>query len=501
MLSRASLLLVLFLMVSTPLSTAVNATSEVAHETILEQPSALGEPSEFERLELAASHWNSMPEASVVSTPLAPSTGMIHMAAGSFDPLLGDGPELNPDVLRTNDVAHTGMAIVQMHLRDGTLFEQVAEKNDLTVLDILHDEAWLVRLPASGQVSLQELEEDERVRWVGQHQPGWRLAPSLLTQPAQAQALAVVPTPDLGVGGYAQLATDLVHYGAAEASCDAWMCHAVVEPTTARSLVLHLAHDGRVLWTEPTSELRVHNALAWSIAGVQGVANNATFTLDGSGEMIAIADTGLDQNHPDLTGRVAATYTQFGLDPSPADSNSGHGTHIAVSVLGNGTGDAGARGVAPAASLVMYALEHDPTGTFGRIGSIYDMLRDAEQMTARLSVNAWGLNGNYGQYTADARSVDTFVHDRKDLTPIFSVGDRGTSGASQVSSPATAKNVIAIGASTTGAPGTPAAGDVVNFSSLGPSLDGRIKPDLVAPGVAVCSGLAEEAKTLLGPRV
>ena len=56
--------------------------------------------------------------------------------------------------------------------------------------------------------------------------------------------------------------------------------------------------------------------------------------------MIAIADTGLDQNHPDLTGRVAATMTQFGLDPSPADSNSGHGTHIAISVLGNGSGDA-----------------------------------------------------------------------------------------------------------------------------------------------------------------
>ena len=50
--------------------------------------------------------------------------------------------------------------------------------------------------------------------------------------------------------------------------------------------------------------------------------------------MIAIADTGLDQNHPDLTGRVAATMTQFGLDPSPADSNSGHGTHIAFPCWG-----------------------------------------------------------------------------------------------------------------------------------------------------------------------
>ncbi len=271
-----------------------------------------------------------------------------------------------------------------------------------------------------------------------------------------------------------------------------------MNPESAQIFVQNVAHDGRIQWTEPGYELRVHNALAYAVSGIQNTANNATFTLDGSGEMVAIADTGLDSNHPDLSGRVAATYTQFGLDPSPADSNGGHGTHIAITVLGNGSGDAAARGMAPSATLVMYALEHDPTGTFGRIGSIYDMLRDAEQMTARISVNAWGLNGNYGQYTADARSVDTFVHDRKDLTPIFSVGDRGGSGASQVTSPATAKNVIAVGASTTGASGTPGAGAVANFSSLGPSLDGRVKPDVVAPGVGICSGLAEEARNPAG---
>jgi uncharacterized membrane protein len=440
-----------------------------------------------------------MPEASMVATPWNPSSGLLHFAGGSFDPTMQAGPELPVDYHRTHDMAHTGMAVVQLDRPDGMLFDQLVKMYDLTVLDLLHDEGWLVRLPPSAPSVSLELSEEEGVRWVGQHQPGWRVAPTLLVQPAGAKALAIIPTPDLSVGGYAALAHDIVRFGAVEASCDAWTCHAAVDPTTASTLVRHLAHDGRVLWTEPSSELRVHNALAWSIAGVQGVANNATFTLDGSGETIAVADTGLDQNHPDLAGRVRGPYTQFGLDPSPADSNSGHGTHIAISVLGNGTGDVGARGVAPAADLVMYALEHDPTGTFGRIGSIYDMLRDAEQATARISVNAWGLNGNYGQYTADARSVDTFVHDRKDLTPIFSVGDRGTSGPSQISSPATAKNVIAIGASTTGAPGTPSVGAVVNFSSLGPSLDGRIKPDLVAPGVGICSGLAEEAKNPAGP--
>ena len=493
-------MLVLFLMVSTPLSVAITATASPSEEAPETEAVSSDDKTEQERLELAASLWNAMPTASVVTTPLMESTGFIHLASGSFDPLFGEGPEAPASLLRDHDASHTGMVILQLHEPDGTALEAVVAKHDLTVLDVMHDEAWLVRLSEEKSTSsLADLQEEDAVRWVGHHQPGWRLDPALIAQPAAYDAVAVVPTPDLGVGGYAKLATDLVQYGAREASCDAWMCLASFDASSARSLVQHIAFDGRVLWTEPTAELRVHNALAWSIAGVQNVANNATFTLDGSGEMIAIADTGLDQNHPDLTGRVAATFTQFGLDPSPADTNSGHGTHIAVSVLGNGSGDADARGVAPAANLVMYALEHDPTGTFGRIGSVYDMLRDAEQMTARISVNAWGLNGNYGQYTADARSVDTFVHDRKDLTPIFSVGDRGASGASQVSSPGTAKNVIGIGASTTGAPGTPAAGAVVNFSSLGPSLDGRVKPDLVAPGVGICSGLAEEAKTPAGP--
>ena len=96
------------------------------------------------------------------------------------------------------------------------------------------------------------------------------MAPTLLTQPAAAEALAIVPTPDLGVGGYAALATDIVRYGGLEASCDAWMCYATAEPSSMANVVSHLAHDGRILWTEPTSQWRVHNALAWSIAGVQG---------------------------------------------------------------------------------------------------------------------------------------------------------------------------------------------------------------------------------------
>ena len=105
MLSRASLLLVLFLLVSAPLSA-------VAEEATTEPQGGDFEPSETtlseqERLALAASHWQLMPEASMVATSWKPSTGLLHLAGGSFDPTMQDGPELPVDYQRTHDMAHT----------------------------------------------------------------------------------------------------------------------------------------------------------------------------------------------------------------------------------------------------------------------------------------------------------------------------------------------------------------------------------------------------------
>ena len=282
--------------------------------------------------------------------------------------------------------------------------------------------------------------------------------------------------------------------GANEAWCGIGLCEVHFDSSSQSLLLNNIMRDGRIIWAEPTSGMIVHNAVAGALIGVTDVNSNAPFTLDGSGETIAISDTGLDVDHPDILGRVAGVYTNFGLDPSPSDTNTGHGTHVALSVLGDGSGDSSAQGIAPSANLVMYALEHDPTGVFGRLGSIYDLLNDAQQRTARIAINAWGSNGNYGQYTADSRSVDLLVNEKTTVLPLFSVGDRGAQGASQVSAPATAKNVLAVGTSNTGS----SAGSVANISSQGPSLDGRIKPDIVAPGMNICSGLAEEAKSPAG---
>ena len=260
--SRAWLFVVLFLLVSTPLAMASEALLPLTPSPVEGEGLAVQvEPSltEEERLELASEHWHLLPKAQQVLVDLKPSTGIIHLASGSFDPLLGDGPEVGHEWMRKNDASFTGMAILQLEEANGLLLNQLSENHNFAVLDVLHDEAWLIRLDGA-TTSFDALEAEEGVRWVGHQQPGWRVEPSLLQQPSGTPVFNIVPTSDLALGGYGTLATDIVRFGASEATCDAWMCSAAVEPQHARTLLHHLAHDGRVLWMEPAFELRAQHA-------------------------------------------------------------------------------------------------------------------------------------------------------------------------------------------------------------------------------------------------
>jgi uncharacterized membrane protein len=87
------------------------------------------------------------------------------------------------------------------------------------------------------------------------------------------------------------------------------------------------------------------------------------------------------------------------------------------------------------------------------------------------------------------------MNDNPEFLVIFSAGDMGASG---VTSPSTAKNSLSVGASTTGSYGSEVIGQVSNSSSSGPTADGRIKPDIVAPGVMICSARAQEANLAAG---
>ena len=430
---------------------------------------------ETEILDAASSNWHSMEPIDSFQSPLKNVDYQIHLAVGSFDPINDELPKSRLDDLQ--DYRQTGMAIVQLNHNTGESLYNLVDDYDLFVLDNLGGPSWLVRLSQPNDLEL--IKQDESVRWAGSMMPGWRVSPDVTSS---SNFIAAIPAVDLKPEALAGLSHDLVIMGADEAWCGLHLCE------IRGSINLEsLSRDGRIIWAEPAFELKLTNAVAGAIVGIPEITNNS-LGLDGSGEKISFTDTGIDQTHPDIIGRIAGVYTQYGLDPSPADANGGHGTHVALTIAGDGSGDSSATGIAPAANIVAYALEHDPTGVFGRIGSIYDMLTHAEQEGSRVAVNAWGLNGNYGAYTADSRSLDVFVHDNPEFLPVFSAGDDPAQSASKVLAPSTAKNVLSIGASNTNP-----AGSVANFSSLGPSLDSRVKPDLVAPGVSICSGRSEDA--------
>jgi len=276
---------------------------------------------------------------------------------------------------------------------------------------------------------------------------------------------------------------------------------------------------------EPVAERKLHNNVARQILRTGTLPGTTTF--EGTGEIVAICDTGLDKGsatdvHPAFRGRVKKLYA---LGRAKADDPHGHGTHVAGSLLGDGTSTVlgGAiRGTAPKAELVLQSVL-DPQGG---LGGLPDDLRLLFQdpytsQEARVHSNSWGDRDNFGIYTSNAKEVDDFVWNHRDLVVCFAAGNEGTDAnqdgvidRGSITPPATAKNCITVGAtenlrptfqrtySPFGFPSKPFRDDKVAdnpegmaaFSSRGPTQDGRIKPDVVAPGTSILSTKSRNAK-------
>jgi subtilisin-like proprotein convertase family protein len=259
-------------------------------------------------------------------------------------------------------------------------------------------------------------------------------------------------------------------------------------------------------------------------------SNDVTLrNLTGEGVMLAVADSGVDETHPDFAGRVT---TIAGPDFD------GHGTHVVGTILGDGTqsplpGPTNAMG---SLTNAVFSGMAPRARAFVQDYTLPDtiMQRNTGQSNALISNNSWGRPGA-NDYDIYAASFDAAVRDslpgvtgEQQVAYVFAAGNEGGGGDNglngipgSIASPATAKNVITVGASdlprfitnqvsracvtdtntgvTTCETNMPWYGmtdtnnQVSPYSSRGnvgigqEGFSGRFKPDVVAPGSMLVS--------------
>ncbi|MET3292908.1 UNVERIFIED_CONTAM: uncharacterized protein YjdB [Brevibacillus sp. OAP136] len=230
-------------------------------------------------------------------------------------------------------------------------------------------------------------------------------------------------------------------------------------------------------------------------AGIIQSNTLASTGYTGKNQIIGIADSGLDRGsttniHPDFVGQVKKLIP-VGRANNASDPD-GHGTHVAGSVVGTGKASNGkVKGMAPDAKLVFHSMsdsEGELTGDFNQF------LTEAYNAGARIHSDSWGTDDR-GVYGYSSAIVDQFIWDHKDMSVLVAGGNSGRNGKRTIGSPATAKNVISVGASENNRPDLVSYGitdadnpnEIAEFSSRGPTADGRIKPDVVAPGTWILS--------------
>ncbi|MBC7421264.1 MAG: S8 family serine peptidase [Bdellovibrio sp.] len=248
--------------------------------------------------------------------------------------------------------------------------------------------------------------------------------------------------------------------------------------------------------------------------------------LSGQNQIVGMADTGLDSGdinaiHPDFKGAVKSGYAVGMFGKTWADPM-GHGTHVAGSVLGRGTASGGKLlGGAFSAQIVAQGMWSPILNNLSVPSNLELMFNTAYTDGARIHTNSWGGASNMGAYEKMAASVDQVMFEKQDMLILFAAGNSGVDhdkdgriDAGSVGIPGTAKNALTVGASENlvsvggiqrpikdlrGAVDSWGASpifesmisDNINgvsmFSSRGPTTDGRVKPEIVAPGTNILS--------------
>ncbi len=472
----------------------------------------------------------------------------ININGFEFDPLQGV-PDL-PEGLRFDAEKTLGLAyyLVQFDRPITRSMKDGLSSTGATILQYVSYNAFIVR---ADRATIERAKDLPEVRWAGLFEPAYKLSPrlaqaydqvvddflrmssgldtsvaahthefdNLLSGTTRMPILDLIP--DSGRGAISveiavfeewnlPLVLDsIARIGGKEIRYSS-QSSGIIRADMDRSSLPQIARELGVMWIDRNVPNVIYNDIArWVVQS----GDSATFATPvhehgiwGTGQIVTICDSGIDFQHnafedpevstPGPTHRkVTDYYVPSDAVGDDADQGGNHGTHTSATVAGDdgvwhvydgnymgSNGTSGPHdGIAFDATIHVQDVSDVPYYIYPPSDS-HDMYQEALNRSSWIHSNSWGRGG--ADYDIAASQTDDFIWDNQDFLVIFAAANYGTF-SNAMNCFATAKNVIAVGASENGA----MMDNVADFSSRGPAEDGRIKPDVMAPGVDTWSAL------------
>ncbi|GAB4121567.1 MAG: hypothetical protein Fur005_43660 [Roseiflexaceae bacterium] len=464
-------------------------------------------------------------------------TTMIYLRRATFDPLTESTPTTTDQT-----ATRSTLRLIQLDSPPTEDTPILLAQAGYQPLIYIPDQTYLVRVVDGGNLTMAT--QTVGVRWLGDFANTYKIAESLDTTLQSSSsdpiALQIILSSDADLA----VATQAIGmFGGNILSQRSSMHGMVLRVDLPSNAIRSIIARDDVLWVEQALPLRVHNDQARAIVGITAARQELSW-LTGAGQIVAVTDTGLDQQgnlSSDFSGRVVAGFApnamNSGCSTNVWSDYGGHGTHVSGTILGSGTlspSGINYAGMAPEARLVVQSVASSTSTSFlDCFPSDDSFLSKAYNAGARVQNGSFGSSVS-GAYDSFAQLVDEFLWNNPQHLFVVSAGNSGEDAdnngvvdSDSMESPAVAKNVIAVGASENTRPpsgtncsfsgdpvenfcwnayllifGTTLANDFVSdnasgmaaFSARGPADDGRIKPDIVAPGTNIISTRSHQAE-------
>ncbi len=363
-------------------------------------------------------------------------------------------------------------------------YREVISEEGVEFISYIPENAWLVRLNGRKNDVISE----KKVRFLGPYRPEYKISPELESEMQQNSGQV-----QIRVEMFKKSEEVLKEYGILEGNFgpETWKLE------SDYSKIPEIAEEKQVKWIFPRAPApTTMNAESRDLIEIDQL-QDTPYNLTGDGFTAAVWDQGWAGNHQDLN------YTDSKLTVGDKGENCQypddevdncqvlqHATHVSGTMLGAGILDNTYRGMAPNSSLVTYEW---PAGNSTELYS--ETEESIVEYDSIISENSWGYavdSGNkelMGNYEGLSNNYDAIIQNStseisEPIPVVFSAGNNGDEFSFRYNTTtgpgATAKNPVTVGA-------VNKYGEMTNFSSWGPTDDGRIKPTLVADGGGSCT--------------